>query len=115
MKQNQPHVHPRHRYYIVTDKYKDLFKLSKMPGGNNLAKALQVEADAFHNLEIKRDLAKALLEDQGRLTSSTPANYLTKLETAVTEYKTAVSAVIAASEEAEDKTTYKEKLTAQIH
>ena len=32
----------------------------------------------------------------------------------MTEYKTAVSAVIAASEEEEDKMTYKEKLTAQM-
>ena len=99
-----------HRYY------KDQFKISKIPGSINLAKAQQTKADAFHNLEIKRDLAKALLEDQGRLTSSirVPQTNLTKLETTVTEYKTAVSAVIAASEEEEDKTTYKEKLTAQM-
>ena len=32
----------------------------------------------------------------------------------MTEYETAVSAVIAASEEEEDKMTYKEKLTAQM-
>ena len=53
-----------------------------MPGGNNLQKALQAEADAFHNLEMKQDLAKALLNDQQRLTSSVrvPQTNLTKLE-----------------------------------
>ena len=87
-----------------------------MPGGNSLAKAQQAEADTFHNLEIKQDLATSLPEDQGRLISSvrTPQSYLSKLETAVTEYKTAVSAVLAASEEEEIKKSFKEKLTAQL-
>ena len=87
-----------------------------MPGGNNLAKALQAKADTFHNLEIKQDLAKALLEDKGRLTSSVrvPQTNLSKLETAVTEYETAISAVIAASEEEDIKKSYQEKLTTQL-
>ena len=87
-----------------------------MPGTNTLTKAQQAKADTFHNLGIKQDLATALLLDQGRLISNvrTPQSYLSKLETAVTEYETAVSAVIAASEDAEDKKTYKDKLTAQM-
>ena len=87
-----------------------------MPGNNSLTKAQQAKAHTFHNLEIKQDLATALLEDQGRLISSvrTPQSYLTKLETAVAEYETAVSAVIAASEEKDIKKSYKEKLTAQL-
>ena len=86
MKQNQLPVRPRHRYYIGTDNYEELYKLSNMPGGNNLQKALQAEADAFHNLEMKQNLAKALLDDQVRLTMSVsvPQSKLTKLKTAVT-------------------------------
>ena len=65
---------------------------------------------------MKRDLAKALLDDQQRLTSSVrvPQTNLTKLEVAVTEYKTAVSTVIVASEDADNKMVYKKKLTAQM-
>ena len=72
-----------------------------MLGGNALAKAQQAETDTLHNLGIKRDLATSLLEEQDRLISSvrTPQSYLDKLETAVMEYETAVSAVIEASEE----------------
>ena len=87
-----------------------------MPGGNSLAKAQQAKADTFHNLGIKRDLATALLLDQGRLISNvrTPQSYLSKLETAVNEYETAVSAVIAVTEEEDIKKSYKEKLTVQL-
>ena len=76
-----------------------------MPGTNTLTKAQQAEADTFHNLGIKRDLATALLLDQGRLISNirTPQSYLSKLETAVNKYETAFSTVIAVTEEKDIK------------
>ena len=72
-----------------------------MPGTTALAKAQQAKTEAFNNLWLKRYMATTLLQDQGRMISNirTPQSYLSKLETAVTEYKKAVSAVIAASEE----------------
>ena len=87
-----------------------------MPGTTILAKAQQAEAEAFNNLGLKRDLATALLQDKGRLISNvrTPQSYLSKLETAVNEYETAVSAVIAVTEEEDIKKSYKEKLTIQL-
>ena len=84
-----------------------------MPGTTSLAKTQQAKAKAFNNLGLKRDLAMALLRDQCRLISNvrTPKSYLSKLETAVKEYKTAVSAVLAVTEEDDIKKSYKEKLT----
>ena len=82
-----------------------------MTGGNRLAKALQTEADTFLNLETQRDLAKALLEDSGRLTSSirVPQNNLTKLEASIAEYEADVTAVVAASEQPDKKLSIKIK------
>ena len=93
-----------------------MYKISKRPGGNNLAKALQAEAVAFHNLETQQDLAKALLGDPSRLTSNirVPQNNLTKLKAAIAEYEAAIIAVVAASEEPDNKTVYKDKITAQM-
>ena len=87
-----------------------------MPSTTTLAKAQQAEADAFNNLGLKQDLATALLRDQGRLISNirTPQSSLSKLETAVSEYESAISAVIAVTEEHNIKTSYKEKLTVQL-
>ena len=53
MKQSQPLVCPHHKYLIGTDNYEDMYKISKMPGGNSLAKVLPAEAYAFHNLETQ--------------------------------------------------------------
>ena len=84
-----------------------------MPGTTSFATAQQAEAEAFNNLGLKRDMATTLLQDQGRMISSirTPQSYLLKLETAVNEYETAVSAVIAVTEEEDIKKSYREKLT----
>ena len=82
-----------------------------MPG-KDLAKAQQAENEALNNLGLKRDQATTLLQDPSRMISvRTPQSYLSKLETAINEYETAVSAVIAVTEEQDIKTSYKEKLT----
>ena len=98
------------------DNCQDIYKIAKIPGGQRLAKALQKEANAFLHLETQRDLANTLLEDLGRLKSNirVPQNNLSKLEAAVIEYEAAITAVVAASEEPDNKVAYKEKITAQI-
>ena len=87
-----------------------------MPGTTTLAKAQQAQADTFNNLGLKQYLATALLRDQGRLISNvrTPQSYLSKIETAINKYQTAISAVIEVTEEEDIKKSYREKLTLQL-
>ena len=87
-----------------------------MPSSQRLIKALQKEDDAFLNLETQRDLAQALLEDPERLNSNirVPQSNLSKLEATVKEYEAAITAVIAPSEQPDNRTVFKNKITAQM-
>ena len=80
-----------------------------MSGKEKLAKAVKREEEAFLKLQTQRGLTEDLLKDPDRLRSHVrvPQNGLSKLEAAVSEYKTAVVAVVTASEEQDDTVVYK--------
>ena len=88
-----------------------------MPGPSKMEKALQSEVETLSNLELRRDQASAVLGDEARITSSVRVaqRYLTKLDTAVTDYQQAVLVLLTAfDDDMEQKTIYMDKLMAQM-
>ena len=61
-----------------------------------MEKAVQTEAELFTNLELKRNLAEAVLADETRLRSNVRVThgYLTKLESAVSDYEQAAKRIV---------------------
>ena len=70
-----------------------------MFGKEKLAKAVKEEEEAFCKLLAQRGLAEELLKDPDRLRSHVrvPKQGFTKLQDAVTDYESALVAVITAS------------------
>ena len=73
----------------------------------DLKKAQKAKVDAFNNLGLKRDQATKVLGDQNRMSSERiRRGYLSKLQTASKEYEAAIQAVLAVSEDKEQKKSY---------
>ena len=65
-----------------------------------MEKAVQAEAELFTNLELKRNQAEAVLADETRLRSNVRVTrgYLTKLESAFSDYEQAVTVLLTSLE-----------------
>ena len=82
-----------------------------------MEKAVQAEAELFTNLELKRNQAVAVLADETRLRSNVRVTrgYLTKLESAVSEYEQAVTVVLVTLEsDSDQRAVYTTKLSEQL-
>ena len=82
-----------------------------------MEKAVQAEAELFTNLELKRNQAEAVLADETRLRSNVRVTrgYLTKLESAVSEYEQAVTVLLTSLEtDVDQKAVYTNKLNEQL-
>ena len=78
----------------------------------DLKKDKKAELDACNNLGLNRDQATKVLEDPNRMNSERiPQGYLSKLQTASKEYEASIRAVLAVSEDEEQKKSYTNKLT----
>ena len=71
-----------------------------MPATSKMEKMVQAEAEMFTNLELKRNQAKAVLADKTRLRLNVQVTrrYLIKLESAITNYKQAVTDLLTSEE-----------------
>ena len=88
-----------------------------MPGSTKIEKAVQTEVEMFANLVLKRNIAVTLLADEERLRSHVrvPSGYLTKLNSAVSEYEQAVTVVLATWEsDSDQRAAYTTKLNEQL-
>ena len=88
-----------------------------MPGSTKMEKAVQAEAELFTNLELKRNQAEAVLADETRLRSNirVTRGYLTKLESAVSDYEQAVTILLTSLEtDVDQKAVYTNKLNKQM-
>ena len=88
-----------------------------MPESTKMEKAVQAEAELFTNLELKRSQAEAALADETRLRSNVRVThgYLTKLESAVSDYKQAVTILLTSLEtDVDQKAVYTNKLNEQL-
>ena len=88
-----------------------------MPGSTKVDKAVQGEAESFANLVLKRNNAVTLLADEERLRSHVwvPRGYLTKLNSAVSEYEQAVTVVLATLEsDSNQRGAFTTKLSEQL-
>ena len=82
-----------------------------------MEKAVQAEAELFTNLELKINQAKAVLGDETRLRSNVRVTrgYLTKLESAVSDYEQAVTVLLTFLEtDVDQKAVYTNKLNKQL-
>ena len=84
--------------YIGTDNPEDLYTFSEMPQSSKMEKLVQAEAELFMNLELKRNQAEAVVADETRLWLNVRVTrgYLNKLDSAVTNYKQAVTDILTA-------------------
>ena len=88
-----------------------------MPGSTKIEKAVQAEAELFTNLELKRNQALAILADETRLRSNVrmARGYLTKLESAISEYEQAVTVLLTSLEtDIDQKAVYTNKQKEQL-
>ena len=88
--------------------------LSKMPGSTKIEKAVQTEVERFTNLALQTNNAETLLteEERLRLHVQVPSGYLTKLNSAVSEYEQAVTVVLATLEsDSDQRAIYTTKLS----
>ena len=82
-----------------------------------MEKAVRAEAKLFTNLELKMNQAMTVLADETRLRSNVRVTrgYLTKLESAITNYEQAVTDLLTAEEmDINLKTVYTNKLNKQL-
>ena len=87
-----------------------------MPG-SKLDKVLQTEVEKFANLTLQMKNAETLLGDEERLKLHVrvPTSYLTKLDSAASEYEQAVAAVLATLEpDSDQRVVYTTKLSDQL-
>ena len=88
-----------------------------MPGSTKIEKAVQTEVERFANLALQMNNAETLLVDKERLRSHVrvPSGYLTKLNSAASEYEQAVAAVLATLEpDSDQRVVYTTKLIDQL-
>ena len=91
--------------------------LSKMPGSTKIEKVVQTEVERFANLALQMNNAETLLADEERLRSHVrvPSGYLTKLNSAASEYEQAVAIVLATLEpDSNQRVVYTTKLSDQL-
>ena len=87
-----------------------------MPG-SKLEKVLQTEVEKFANLTLQMKNAETLLGDEERLKSHVrvPMSYLTKLDSAASEYEQAVAAILATLEpDSDQRVVYTTKSSDQL-
>ena len=87
-----------------------------MPGSTK-EEVVQAESELFTNLELKRNQAEAVLADETRLRLNVwvTRGYLTKLESAVSEYEQAVTVVLVTLEsDSDQRAVYTTKLSEQL-